>query len=268
MKRVTADLAPPPRRLRQHFRTLLSSSWGEFRESFKRCRTKFSESSVHQLRVESRRLQALLGLLETLVGQEPIAPAHRRVKKVLRRFARLRDTQVLRLQVEQKLRTYPEAKVFRNALREREQRLIRKVGGRIRRVRLGEIKAGIAAADREGRRVLAEEGRQAQHWKELLGVLGQTVARVVFLRERCRTDDVQTIHRLRIGFKRFRYTIELLQPVLPGVTKSEIHKLRAVQNRLGAIQDADVLLAAIDKFTQDKPHGCSEEVPRRRRSPP
>ena len=253
LKRLAAGTKPPLRELRRHLRRLLARLWKEFKRSFKRCRAKFSEDSVHQLRVESRRLQALLGLLGTLAGDEHIAPTHRRVKKVLARFAQLRDTQVLLLELEGKLQSFPEIKPFRDALRERERRLIRKAREGIRHVRLGKIKAGIAAADRDARRVLADQRREDRHRQAMLDIVEQTVTQVVFLREHCRADNVQTIHRLRIAFKRFRYMMELLQPVLPGVRRREVRRLRTVQDRLGAIQDADVLVTAIDKFIRDRP---------------
>jgi CHAD domain-containing protein len=58
---------------------------------------------------------------------------------------------------------------------------------------------------------------------------------------------------LRGALKEFRYTIELLQPVLPGGIKHELKMRREVHDRLGAIQDACVLVAMLEKFCRKKP---------------
>jgi hypothetical protein len=99
-------------KLHQHLRRLLKKVWKDYLKSFRRCRAKFSKDSVHRLRVESRRLLALLNLLETLVGPAPVAQPRRLMKKNLRCLGSLRDTQVQLLEVGNKLKSFPGAKAF------------------------------------------------------------------------------------------------------------------------------------------------------------
>ena len=54
----TVGPAPPAGRLHEHLGQLLKRAWRDYRRSFRRCRRRFSGDSVHQLRVESRRLLA------------------------------------------------------------------------------------------------------------------------------------------------------------------------------------------------------------------
>jgi CHAD domain-containing protein len=61
---------------------------------------------------------------------------------------------------------------------------------------------------------------QAKHWEALLRSVQQALAKVASLGQHCSADDPKTTHRLRFAFKKFRYTAELLQPVLPGVGRS------------------------------------------------
>jgi CHAD domain-containing protein len=161
------------------------------------------------------------------------------------------------LYVEAKLKSFPEARAFRNALRGRERRLVRRVGARMRCTRIGRIKSGMAGLRKAVRRVLADQPHEQAHRQTVLRSVNQAFARVVALRDRCRADDLATIHRLRIAFKAFRYVVELLQPVLPGVTKRKLDTLHAFQNRLGEIQDADVLVAALDKFSLKHPENAA-----------
>ncbi len=117
----------------------------------------------------------------------------------------------------------------------------------------GQIGVSMHAVREKVLAVLADTELERQHWKSLLGAVNQAFTEVAKLRDRCHGDDLQTIHRLRIAFKRYRYMIELLQPLIPTVTSRELKHLRAAQNRLGEIQDADVLVAALEKFTCQRP---------------
>jgi hypothetical protein len=47
--------------------------------------------------------------------------------------------------------------------------------------------------------------------------------------------------------------VELLQTVLPKVSPQDLKALRGYQDRLGAIQDADVLVGTCDEFTRKRP---------------
>jgi CHAD domain-containing protein len=249
----TIGPAPPAGRLHEHLGRLLKRAWRDYRRSFRRCRRKFSEDSVHRLRVESRRLLALLALLGTLVGAPRIAPPCRLVKKELRRLARLRDTQVQLAHVEGKVPAFPELRPFQKVLRGRERRLIRRVGGRMHRARMGRITSAMADVQQTVAHLLADQPHELDHWQALWHSVDQAFASVVERRMACCAGAPETIHRLRIAFKRFRYMLELLQPVLPGVTQRQLDALHGFQTRLGEIQDAEVLVLALDKFARKRP---------------
>ena len=57
-----------------------------------------------------------------------------------------------------------------------------------------------------------------------------------------------TIHRLRVAFKKFRYMVESLQPLLDGISRRRLDQLHDFQTRMGEIQDAEVLRQALNKF--------------------
>jgi CHAD domain-containing protein len=252
-----AGSAPAAEGLHRLIGRSLDESWKGYRRDFRRCRAKFSEASVHQLRVESRRLLALLGLLETLLGQSSVAEPRRLLKKSLRRLARLRDAQVQLMRVEAKLRRFSSAKAFHSALRKRERRLIREGSAQMHRARLTRIKASMATLREDVRRLVADQPHEGRHWEALWCAVNQAFDRVAELRGLCSGDDLRTIHRLRIAFKRFRYKVELLRPVLPGVTKRHLTALRAFQTRLGEIQDAGVLMQTLGKFSRKRPEDAA-----------
>ena len=82
--------------------------------------------------------------------------------------------------------------------------------------------------------------------------------------------DPPTIHRLRVAFKMFRYTVESLAQVRPGTGGRRLRALHDYQTRMGEIQDIEVLLARAKRFVrkresaQDALETFEEELRRRR----
>ena len=67
-----------------------------------------------------------------------------------------------------------------------------------------------------------------------------------------RWSDLPTLHQLRIEAKRLRYTIEFLGDVLGPGRELVIEKLVALQDHLGALNDATLAVAAIRGFLGER----------------
>jgi CHAD domain-containing protein len=59
-------------------------------------------------------------------------------------------------------------------------------------------------------------------------------------------------HRLRIAGKRFRYALEFLADVYPGATGRVVRRTVALQDLLGAFQDADVAIARLRALADER----------------
>lgn len=92
--------------------------------------------------------------------------------------------------------------------------------------------------------------RQAQ--TILLRAVNRAYARVVQLKARIDPGNTATIHRTRIAFKKFRYMVEALRPLLRGVTEQRLTEMRHYQAMMGDIQDLEVLLGTLGKFFQKR----------------
>ena len=57
--------------------------------------------------------------------------------------------------------------------------------------------------------------------------------------------EVQNLHNLRIAAKRLRYTLELFEDVLPTVCQGIAKELAQLQDELGTLHDADVMIALL-----------------------
>ena len=57
--------------------------------------------------------------------------------------------------------------------------------------------------------------------------------------------DVRGLHNLRIAAKRLRYTLEIFEDALPPASQSIANELAHIQDELGALHDADVMIALL-----------------------
>jgi len=59
------------------------------------------------------------------------------------------------------------------------------------------------------------------------------------------SQRVQELHNLRIAAKRLRYTLELFADVLPSESGVMLEEITKVQEELGTLHDADVMIALV-----------------------
>jgi CHAD domain-containing protein len=195
--------------------------------------------AVHDLRVAIRRCRSLAAVMEE-VDPDPAWPAMRKiVRKLFRALGALRDTQVMDEWVKKlapetdPVRTYLQAafecsepKLRENVLhvagkfdQKSWKRLERTLRQRARLVPPGSLAAECLALERF-------ETAKELHAKAL------------------RTEKPKPWHALRIGLKRFRYTVEGL---LPEQYAAWSDNLKRLQDILGETHDLDVLAGKVKK---------------------
>lgn len=234
--------------LGNHLARSLQAVWRGYRKKLKRCQKHFSEESVHDLRVETRRLLSLLDLLGTLDAHDYLRKARRILKKRLDLFDDLRDTQVQLLHLKTAQRDFPEMKPLRKALQRHERRLIRTARREVRGFRTARLKRHLAALDSALRASFANSATAVRNTLHLAQIVQRAFDRVLTLRGRIDPTQTTTIHRTRIAFKKYRYMVECLHPVLSGVRADHLRAMHDYQNRMGDIQDLEVFLARLTKL--------------------
>jgi CHAD domain-containing protein len=239
-----------PPKLAHHLAESVRSSRCRYRKRLSRCQKKFSEKAVHNLRIETRRILALLDLLEALRFDNSLSKLRKAFKKRLDAFDDLRDTHVQRVLLKPLWERFPEAKDFKKHLRKCEQQLECEVSAKIQTTKSGKLNRHLKDIEKCLRQC-AEKPPQGESTSHAQSLLGGAFRRVVILRRQIRRNHPATIHRMRVAFKRFRYTAELLQPFLPGYTPQRLQRMKGFQDAAGKIQDVAVLL---ERIKQDVEH--------------
>jgi CHAD domain-containing protein len=211
----------------------------------------FSEKSVHDLRVETRRLLALSDVLLALDFPGPLTKIRKAFKKRLDAFDELRDTHVQLLLLKPLCQEFPEARELDALLCERAQRLTDDLRKEVHATKQAHWKRRLKTLEEELRDSAGEMAGQVTRLA-ILSAVDEAFDQVVALSRHVRPDRTATIHRTRVAFKRFRYMCELLCPYLPELKAADLGRMREYQSMMGNIQDIVVLLAGLRRAVADK----------------
>ena len=236
--------------LREELLDALRDRWRVYRKALKRCRKHPSEEAVHLLRVQTRRLLSALELLGSFVTHSHVQKARRQLKRRMKDYSELRDTHVQLLSVDAMLREFPELKPLYRKLLRREKRLIKPAVKHARRSKCGKLRRAVKRTRKHLKAAFDAPSVRCRPRERIGYVLETTFDHVAQLRAAIDPRDVTTIHRTRIAFKRFRYMMELLQPMLPGVTRLQLTAMGHYQTMMGDIQDLGVMIASLDNMAR------------------
>lgn len=237
----------------------LAQRWQNYLKELRRCKRAFSEEAVHDLRVATRRLMSTLMMIEIVLPDARARRLRRRLKRLFDAMSPLRDAQVQLLTLEKKVAEYPELETLLTVLKVRERNLMNTVAGRImktvRRTPYGETAAlsrtvrtlKLTLRNHFSRPMMQEIGTNA-----VFGAAASRFTAAVWFKEHIVPTQSRTIHSARVAFKKFRYTLEALMPLLPKLSKEQLKAMDAYQTRMGNIQDVEVLNTLLRRFAQKR----------------
>jgi CHAD domain-containing protein len=226
---------------------VLRKQWKRYHKGLDRIQKDFSEKAIHDSRVETRRLWALIELLGGLLPARLLSRTQAALKEYLDTFDELRDSQVQLLAVSQLRRRFPAAKPFYAYLRKREARFAKRTRKQIKRFEPVALAKLIAASRRQFLH-RCEQLSATQAKTRLLTSIHRAFRHTCRLRAAVDPDDTTSIHATRVAFKKFRYMVEALATNLPARFRARSPAMRRYQALMGDIQDAEVLLRTFEKF--------------------
>jgi CHAD domain-containing protein len=223
-------------------------SWAAWLRGVQACRQKPTRGAVHALRIDCRRLDALLEVLGHTTGAS--AKALRRLADVavepLDALSPLRDDQVQSRRVSRS-RGGRGMEALLDHLRRREKRHKKRARRALAAIDL--VRADdLAARVRKG--VVRRQGAPTPGDRTLL-LLTTLDTAATDVRSRLAlldTTRARSLHKLRIALKHFRYAVEVAAEVSPNVHVASMATLKSLQRRLGRVHDADVLATRIARF--------------------
>ena len=223
----------------------LEKAWQIYLAQLERCRAEFSEEAIHDLRVATRRLMTVVQLLRAIDPHRRLKKINRELKRQLDGFDELRDTQVILAELTPGAKKLPDLQGFQNHQHLTEERLLQTLGEEVYRLDITELAQRV-------RKTLDQLGKQTDDG------LGPEILQAVddaYLRTRQRLDQVDlshpvTIHLVRIAFKRFRYMVEIVHPLIRDFPPTNLNWMNDYQTLMGNVQDAEVFLQRLgDYFT-------------------
>lgn len=227
-------------------RETYTERWQTYRSELKRCQAELTEEAVHDLRVATRRLLALIDLLRTITPHPRLQKLRRTLKNQLNEFNELRDTQVMQVEVSAAMETFPELKPFQEFLDKREQRLMRSTAKAIQSFKYSRVKKRMGTV----RKKILKQKPDKALGSLLLQAVDAHFEKIMRRYQRIDPETPASIHRMRVAFKNFRYMLEIVHPLMPGYPQENLKLMHAFQSRMGDIQDTEVLLSAYEGFAK------------------
>jgi len=228
----------------------LAERWDRFVREVARCRRRPTEPAIHDLRVATRRLLAAMTTVDAILPGGHFTRSSSELRKLLKAFNVLRDVHVQLLAVRSLRRRFPVLRRYEIFLRKQERALIRAVLVEIRAIRQDSLIRSLAVVHTAIAGLYGAPATSGAVRAMLTGSAASAFGKVLARRAALSALDPRSVHRMRVAFKKFRYTVELARPLLAWADRKHGKAMDDFQTAMGEIQDLEVLVAGLRRFAQ------------------
>ena len=223
----------------------LNTRWDKYKAELKTCRVEFSEAAVHDFRVASRRLLASFDLLRTMLRDPRIQKMRRVLKDQLDDLDDLRNIQALLADISETIHEFPVLQPYQEYLQLKGKKLLRAARKEIKSLKIESLSKRIQKLNKT-----MATFEQTDLEASLFSAVDEIYAIVNRRYAMVEPSQPVTIHRVRLAFKKFRYMIETLYPILQNVPADYLKRLHDYQVTMGDIQDMEVALQELADFDE------------------
>ncbi len=218
--------------------------WRRSRSELTKFAARADRARAHDLRVNLRRLLAVLELAAAL-DVRASRKLLRRLERTLSSLSPLRDLEVEKKTLQSMSDDEPELAEIAVELEHERAALATSLSEKLGRFRTAQTERALEAT---AERLEAVPFRPRAVKLVVLARVERAYTK--FARRRssvCGADQV-ALHRARVAFKQYRYVVEAAMPFLPARAARELLLMKELQDELGGIQDTSVLLQTLRRF--------------------
>jgi CHAD domain-containing protein len=215
---------------------------------------------LHDMRVATRRMRAAIRVFGDFFEPEAIKPFNRGIRRVTRTLGPVRDLDVFEEKARRYLETLPEASRggldplleawHAERVAAREKMLAFLDSERYRKFK--QDFSEFLQTEGAGARPVSQGVPAPYQVRHVAPRLIYTRYETVRAYETVLEDaQIETLHALRIDCKYLRYTLEFLREVLGPEGAAVIEEVKAMQDHLGDLNDAEVAIGLLSEFLRD-----------------
>jgi CHAD domain-containing protein len=229
----------------------LAQRWKAFgkrlRRALPRRRTRIDEA-VHDLRTASRKMLSVLDAVEPSGPRKAVKRLGRRVHDVLDRLGTVRDLTVQRERLAHVAVDRPTGalRAFERGWDRQFARSVRKLRRRLARVDAKALRDDVRRIRRRLRDPRTSEGLRGG----VVDAVGRAFSELQERRVAVDPTALETVHRMRISLKQFRYLVQSAAPLVPGASTRALDTLHELQTTMGDLHDLEVLSASLAAFAK------------------
>lgn len=238
----------------------LEERWRVLRKAIDATREKPAARRVHDLRIALRRMSSIVALVEEIVDGRAERRLRKRVDRLLKMLGDLRDTHVQRKSIAAMCRRVPALGGLLERLEKRERERQREVERKLRKLDINALQVTFEEVAAETLLALSSSSLLERHRQTLFEAVNRRFSRLIDRRRELDVADLETMHAMRLAFKKFRYMVEVLQPVLVGLGKAQFDSMQAFQTMMGDVSDLDGLNRRLTGWRSKHHNGAGDLV--------
>ena len=223
----------------------ITNSWNHYKNCVKASRNKTNPKNIHDLRVATQKLEAILKVSRGLLLNHHSKELIESLQKTRKQLGPLRDLQIASKSGPSKTKGFSEfvssekKKAQKKAFRHLKNISLKSEKHQIKKIISKEL-------------VVAENKKSVKQMHDLLDPEVQsTLLRFNAALANTTPKKMKNLHKFRILAKQLRYQEEVLKNIF-GSTPFNLPKLKTVQEAVGKIQDSNALLQNMDRYLSHK----------------